>query len=840
MNATQEHGINKKSSIGNGRLVKGLRDFVFGENGGASYADIEALSQRDSFAQFLPPLCFEQKKGFLNANNTVGHLWECEPLAFMGMKQVKEVENLLRGNYPKETVMQFMLYADHNIDDFSAAYVNAKNLDDPISSKSVFEYQKFLKEGTHGINQLRHIPCRNFRLIVSLYSKEIIPKDTLSIIEEVLTGVGLVPKRMNAEAYLGFIRPLLNGTMREKSPTHYTDAHPLNKQIINAETVIQFKPDHVEIGQAFARCLTPKSTPKMIDPLKLNKMIGGIRGPMDDTEQINSPFVFTVSILFDDMKGMLKNKASVVMSQKAGGALAQAIAKRIEEFGWAIDKLDSDKFVRIIPSFWLFDNDLDKLSESTARAKRMMESLDFVVQQETDLQQIMLIAALPFGLYTDGVNVQSIDRHFIYPASTVARFLPLQGEFRGSPNPVLSYIGRKGQVIGLDVFDRRSNNHNYLVSAESGSGKSFSLNYLCCNYYNAGSKVRIIDLGYSYQKLCRTVKGRFMDFGEEKVVINPFYTASKTEEDKRGDEIVASNILAEMAYSASGASLHETEWSLLKDAVSSIFQSGDIDQGIDGVCHYLKTVGSTSNNDLTRNARDKALELAFNLKDFSSTGRYGDFFNGKSTFDISQDDFVVLELDRLKGMRELFSVVIMQVMNSVTQDLYLSDRGDQRFILFEEAASFLKKSGHTDLSRLAAIIEEGYRRARKYRGSFGVVLQSILDTKSFGDIGDVLINNSAYKFYLEGKDYQKAVVQGHIHFEGLALDMLDSVKNNKPNYSELFIETPFGVGVGRLVVDPFTYWLSTSDGNDVAKINSLIDKGIEPYEALCQLSGVSP
>ena len=123
--------------------LKKASDYVFGENGGASYSELEALSQRDSFGQFLPPLFYEDEKGFLNVNGTVGHLWECTPLAFMGTKQVKEMENLLRGYYPKNSVMQFMLYADHNIDDYLEAFTKAKNLDDPIASKSVSEYKKF-------------------------------------------------------------------------------------------------------------------------------------------------------------------------------------------------------------------------------------------------------------------------------------------------------------------------------------------------------------------------------------------------------------------------------------------------------------------------------------------------------------------------------------------------------------------------------------------------------------------------------------------------------------------------------------------------------------------------
>src|SRR3546814_3017704 len=54
--------------------------------------------------------------------------------------------------------------------------------------------------------------------------------------------------------------------------------------------------------------------------------------------------------------------------------------------------------------------------------------------------------------------------------------------------------------------------------------------------------------------------------------------------------------------------------------------------------------------DRVEHLKPVARELAFNLRDFGSDGAYGHFFNGPSTFDISADEFVVLELERLKAL----------------------------------------------------------------------------------------------------------------------------------------------------------------------------------------------
>ncbi|MBF4436751.1 hypothetical protein ERJ77_20085 [Vibrio anguillarum] len=234
---------------------------------------------------------------------------------------------------------------------------------------------------------------------------------------------------------------------------------------------------------------------------------------------------------------------------------------------------------------------------------------------------------------------------------------------------------------------------------------------------------------------------------------------------------------------------------------------------------------------------DIAIRMAHNMKAFTSNGSYGSFFVGKSTINIADDDFVVIELDDIKGDPELFNVVVLQMMNEVTQDLYLSNRQQRRFILFEEAPTILKENGVNNLSYLGQMTAEGYRRARKYGGSFGVVMQSINDTQLMGQLGQVVLSNAAYKFMLTSNSgqYAKACKDGVLDYDEFSESILTSLKNNKPYYSELFIEAPQNRGVGRLVVDPFRYHINSTEAEDVALFMALTDKqcgGLSAKDAL--------
>src|SRR3546814_16431615 len=109
------------------------------------------------------------------------------------------------------------------------------------------------------------------------------------------------------------------------------------------------------------------------------------------------------------------------------------------------------------------------------------------------------------------------------PVKAAVLMAPIQTDFRGGGRPARLYTGLKGQLVTLDLFDPRINNYNFIVSAESGAGKSFLLNNLCQQYFAQNALIRIIDIGGSYRKLCTLCSGRYIALGEEHLVLTPFY-----------------------------------------------------------------------------------------------------------------------------------------------------------------------------------------------------------------------------------------------------------------------------------------------------------------------------
>lgn len=426
-------------------------------------------------------------------------------------------------------------------------------------------------------------------------------------------------------------------------------------------------------------------------------------------------------------------------------------------------------------------------------------------------------------------------------ASTITAMMPVQVDYLGTGSPAIIFQGRKGQIVGFDIFAKGASNYNWYVAAPSGKGKSFTVNYLVCNYFGRGAKIRIVDIGGSYKKLAKIFKGKFIEFtSKSDICLNPFSNIK----DPQYDLPVIASVVQQMAISQSEVVPEKTEtaYNLIKSAVDYTYKHFGNEGCIDHVYGYLAEFPRYSEEYETlcegkevcaEDFKLIATHLAFNLHKFTTGGVYGKWFNGQGNLNIAEDDFVVLELEELKPQKDLYKVVILQVLNFVTMDLYLSDRSRPRMVILDEAWQFLQ-----DSKVMQNVIEEGYRRARKYGGSFGIITQSVLDFEKFGGVGTVINSNCEFKFFLESGDFDMASNKKIISYDNFTLEILKTIKYNAPKYSELFVHSDtFGCGVVRLMVDKYSYYVYTSNPKEISQIESYVSQGLNYEEAIEKMLG---
>ena len=812
---------------------------LFKNNRALLKSELRKLTQRDSFSKYLPYLAYSpEERTYINHDDTTGFIWECTPLVYASEKPFLILEGLFNSGIPEGSVMQFTLYADPYINFITDRYAALKNTENKLVHRATESVRDLFLQGTDGIKSLSGIPARNFRLIVSLKvpaglkknAKEIL--DTRDSVFEILKGAGLNPYPVNPEELINTLAKIINDDPPEWIA--YDDERPINKQIIFSETEINSRWTHMQMGERIFKCLTPKKLPPEANPMTMNILCGDIWGLASDPAQINAPFIYSVNFIFEKLHAKLHSKCNMILQQEAVGSFAPSLRRKQEEYVWATGEIEKGTpFIRVMPIAWIISKNEAQARENHARLKRIWESQGFVTQEDKGILKILFLSSLPLGLINQNKNVDFIDRDFIVHSKAATRLLPIQADFAGGGDPKMLFLGRKGQVVTFDLFSRTANNHNAVIAAASGTGKSFLTNFICYNYSASNSIIRIIDIGGGYKKICNILGGRFVTFTKDSdIVLNPFTHVKDIAEEIQS----ISSIIAQMVYSSSQHKPDETETTIIKNAIRAAYSIKGNETDIDDIYEHLKDPGkmgevlaevACSESECIADIKSTSAHLAYNLRSFTSAGEFGRWFNGPATLYIGNDRFVVLELEELKKQQELFNVVTLQILNYVTSNLYLSDRRDERLIIFDEAWQFF-----TESSMLKNIIEEGYRKARKYGGSFTTIVQSLLDLKKFGGIGEVIKSNSAFRFYLESDDFDMAGHKKIIETDDFTLRLMKSLSTQKPRYSEIYMETPFGTGVARLVVSQYLYYLFTSDPRDNAIIEDLVSQGKDYDEAI--------
>lgn len=834
-------------------MFSGLARLFGGSDIGPTIDEHNDLYTRSRLSDFINLFVYDdQANTYHNSDGTIGWIWECSPLILANEKTLDTAEGLLRIALPEYSVLTFTVHADPYINDIIDRYKEKrKNCTHPLLLRSMDYQLAFMKQCTKGLRQLSGIPLRNYRLFVSLKFKDEGDIDTHEVkttVAELLKGMMLSPVEMKPPALLSWLRRLMNDDVSNTKDVNgnpiseaYSEHAYINKQIIHTETEIsKSEKPYLKIGSKYWRSMTPKTYAEIVDPLKIKGLFGGIWGVNSDNDQYRTPFLYSFNIIYRKLRPAIETKATVVLNQRGAGTFATRLGKAQTELRVATDKLnEGEPFAEIIPIMWFIGDSKEAVDESYSRGKKIWETNGFYMQNDQHIIWPMFLSSLPMGLRATKESISLMSREIIVDATAILNMLPLQTDFCGAKyDPVILYQGRTGQIIPISMFTSMANNFNGFCCAPPGSGKSVQGNHIAFNTYSAGGLVRIIDIGDSYKRQCKMLDGRYLDFDlDNPLCLNPFTTINGGDVEELSADISATaSILLQMVYSASEEpDVSEIENTLAADAVTYAWELKGVDATMDDARAFLQAYPDLGTNGkrATEEINIEAHHMAFNMAEFTTGGRYSKYFIGAANFDINKDKFVVLELGKLTGNPSLFKVVIMLVLTAVTRNLYYSDRNIPKMILVDEAWQFLGKSNANKM--MAKVVEGAYRKARKHLGGVTILTQGLMDILDFGPIGNIVWGYSDFKILLQSSDFEKAKAAGIIDYDEMTMRQLKSVSRNGTNYSEAYFSTPYGAGVVRLALDPFSYYMYTSSGPEVAEMESMVKGGMTYVEAIDEM-----
>ena len=704
-----------------------------------------------------------------------------------------------------------------------------------------------------------HAPfhARNVRLIVSLGVP--VPGSVtdaeLSECREGLMGMlhslGLHAQDLRPGGLLALIDELTSPTTAHETDIHAWNPHDtLDVQAIRRDIELEVGDDRLilrterfretgrdeegnpEVGECYpdhfdVRHYAVRSTPERWAPWECARLIGDM---FTDKLRFPCPTATMLCLVYPDQEAAsaragFKFMRTTSLSQTKSARFLPKLAEQSAEWRHVQAELHAGK--KLVKLFYGLTS-ISPLGQGDAHEriiKAIYKAAGWDLADERFLQLQGLVAAFPLSL-ADGLadDMARLKRLKTMLSTTAAHIAPMQGEYLGGVIPHLLLVGRRGQPFWWSPFENTAGNHNIAICGKSGSGKSVLLQELCAALRGAGAKVVVIDDGRSFEHSVKLQGGRFVEFTlASGFSLNPFSMVDDAraheDEDYRLDCFaMIKAIVGQMARPGTAPS--DTERGLIDRAVTATWEALGSGASVDDVAHALH--GSES---------EAGRDLATAIAPFCRGGSYGGFFAGKASFALD-DDFTVFEMSDLASREELRSVVLSAIMFMTSQAMTRSSRATKKLLLIDEAWAMLKGGS------MGEFVETYARTARKYGGALATATQSLNDYYK-SDGARAALENSDWMLVLQQKAETIADFRANarLDMDDRTETLIRSLKRSGTEYSEVFIKGPETEAVGRLVLDPFSATIYSSDPDTYAAIQDCERRGHSLADAIRIVAG---
>ncbi|MBK7592204.1 MAG: type IV secretion system protein TraC [Betaproteobacteria bacterium] len=826
-------------------------------------ADGNAADPRQ-FSAWLPYRAYDADGALFQNRDGVGFCLDVLPQAGADERMAEILQSLV-ANCPPGAGLQLHLFASPAVRGMLTRYANLRVKDTdhlprmqaagrPVRQKNVFRALArkrvgFLLAGaSRSLTQGFHYTVRDFRLVLSVHLPGRLRdfarrEELLSLREAMVTTLNAAafPSRpFDAADLIAWCAIFCNPQriLVEAPPPTYDEGRELFEQIVDFDTAqealadgrgLRFSAADPSAAAAIeVRFYAVKTFPERFALWQMGGLTGDL---LQGALQYPCPFLLTLGVETLDPE---TTRAAVYANQTRATQNAESqmakllpdIPKKKRDWDAAADALDAGtKLVSLYHELALFTPP-DRATQAEESAKAIWRSRGFELNNDVYLHRQSLQASLPMQLSENfHRDLKRLRRVTTKTAANAVHLAPLLAEWKGTPTPVLLFAGRRGQLLTLDLFDNDQGNYNAAVIGTSGSGKSVLLNEIAWSYRAIGAKVWMLDLGRSFEKLCRVCDGQLIEFRASAAInVNPFSAVTDIHEDMA----MLQPVVAKMA-----SPLHPLaafEYKALASAILIAWAAHGPAMTVTAIRDVLAT-GRLRDAGTTVDRRLQ--DLAVMLEPFCLGGAYSRFFDGPATVDFS-NDFVVIEEEELKQKPDLHLVVNLILLYRITRAMY-ETRDRKKLLIIDELKQQLGTTGEDD-PVLAQVVEEAARRARKYGGALITATQGADDYYATAAT-TAAFNFSDWVFLLRQKQESIELLDrsGRISMDDYKKRLLQSLRTERGVFSETYVHSPMGEGVARLLLDPHTLLLFSNRLEDNAPLDAKRAQGLPIDQAISEL-----
>lgn len=823
------------------------------------------------FSALLPYRYYDHEDDFFINDQSIGFGFELAPLTGANESIIHALSEMIKNKFDETLTAQVMMVGGNKVESIlSSALAPALNHQGVFNTLALNQYHYLKHAAIRGFKNKRqfNMQLKDYHCYLFISKRTGYSKREARILSELreelyteLKNVGIPCVRLTVEPFLNLVAELCNPNSNSiEGPKIKCDSHKLlNEQFVSPAFSMQVHSEHLKILSETRKAISFEngshetddlrvadhssevevvalSLKQLPEELALWMQADNFSNIFKTNQGISCPFVINVHFKCkpQERSKLLAYKKASGYEKKANSAYAKLIPGTVQaaqDWKKIRDDLASDevKLCGVYFSCVLFTNkEQQREHVSSAISAYRLNGIDLYPVKYQQLQSYL--ALFPFameqGLWLD---LSFLGRLNTMTTWNLTNMLPLVADFKGSSGKGVFAPTFRHQASTFDIFDETLDNYNTCICATSGSGKSVLSQAIITSVLAEGGMVWVIDLGQSYKKLCETLGGTYLDVNSLK--LNPF---SDVKDMSHAAESIR-DLIAVMASPQAG--LCDVQKSHLLEAVQTAFKRQGHNTTIDDVIYFLEEQGQDDVNVSTNFSKGFDLRLddivtllkKFSLKS-SPQGLSSKIFNGDSTLGKTKANFVVLELGELESQPDLLKAILFSLILSIENEMYQGDQNKKKLCVIDEAWRLL--SGSNKIA--ATFIEKGFRTARKHKGAFLTISQSINDfyasteAKAAWSCAENKIimrqNDKSFKDFLsDHTDYFDAYQQALI-------------KNFKPSavsgFSEFMVQQGAACSFHRLFLDPFSRIMFSSKAEEHNAVKEFMQKGVPVDQAI--------
>ena len=553
-------------------------------------------------------------------------------------------------------------------------------------------------------------------------------------------------------------------------------------------------------------------------------------------------FPFFISFGFRAQESRESNakatKMRVIRTNQTSSKLANFFPKMLEELqDWQFVTEEIDKGARLGHACMQVVALIDAKTDETHAAQDVIDhfyALGFKLHQIKYDCLNSLIATLVMHKAESWTVLGKNKELTTTVTSSCVNLLPIFADAQNGSNPLMMFVGRRGQVFFFDNYVASDNgNYNMIVVGKPGSGKSVFIQEYMTSILRQGGQVVVLDDGSSFKSSAAILGGDFIDFKGEALCINPFslLACGQITQDYKLDfeepliDLIVSILCVIANIDKNNAKDFEIGFfkTVLKDAVQVVLQDKKDKGG------FLDVYLALKNDARVRASRSKDIadKLAHVIRPYAE-GRYANHFNGKASLSVDKL-LTVFELSGLQSDQVLQTSVLVMVVFLVYTKMQARIR--RTSLIIDEAWRLL---GHDAIKEF---IEGVARRARKYNGSLVVATHNISDfEKSKSASAAAVLSQSDWRVIMKAEGKDEKMLSEQLSMTKEEVNVTRALKGERGRYSEFMLRHSSDAwSIGRLILDEFSVKLYSSKPEDVTAIRDLKDQGYSLTSAIEQL-----